>query len=475
MMSIRWRITLWYSSILTILLLMVGTFIYLFFAQREATLFDNRLVQTGNEVIGSITPQGFLFHQWLELPNFDIFSTPNIYLQARDQYGRVVSRSGNLTDHQLPISEEILKNVIRGRAGFETVMLESNKIRIYTTPIISNKQFYGVLQVGGSLEQMERSLANLKWILFIGFLITILSVGCVAWVLAKRVLRPIDDIILATSEIERGQDLKKRIPYDGPPDEIGKLVEQSNHMFARLEKVYDDLEESYQMQKRFVSDASHELRTPLTSIKGNIDFLKKIYKEHPEMIEEILGEVSYEIDRMTRLTNSLLSLARADAGYQMQFQQVQLLPLMEELVPHLEKIKPAIPFKVNQKEQLRGLSINGNEDYLKQLLYILVENAFKYTEEGLVTLTFERSSVQKNGSTELYITICDTGIGIPEQDLAHIFDRFYRGENTHGIKGTGLGLPIAKWIVEQHKGTIEVNSRVGMGTTFTITLPVTQH
>jgi len=152
---------------------------------------------------------------------------------------------------------------------------------------------------------------------------------------------------------------------------------------------------------------------------------------------------------------------------------VQLLPLMEELVPHLEKIKPAIPFKVSQMEQLKGLSINGNEDYLKQLLYILVENAFKYTEEGLVSLTFERSSVQKNGSTELYITICDTGIGIPEQDLAHIFERFYRGENTHGIKGTGLGLPIAKWIVEQHKGTIEVHSRVGMGTTFTITLPVT--
>lgn len=475
-MPIRWKITLWYSSILTLILLVVGVFLYLFFAQKEASEFDDKLQTTSSEVIRSITvennPFRFPYQTQFVLPNMDIFSTSNTFLQAVDTNGRIIDRSASLGKNNLPISKKILNEVARGQSGYDTVTIHNTKMRIYTSPIMDNNKIYGILQVAGTLEQIERSLANLRLILMIVFSFTILIVGAAAWLLAKQVLRPIDQLIKTTSEIEKGQDLKRRIEYNGPADEMGQLIEQSNHMFARLDKVYEDLDESYQMQKRFVSDASHELRTPLTSIKGNIDFLKKIYREKPELIAEIVEEVSSETDRMTRLINNLLSLARADAGYQMKFEPVLLRPLVDEVLPYFEHLKPEIEFQVYHVDQLTDVIVEGNRDYLIQLFYILLENAFKYTNHGSITIRFELHHIGNLQQKELKITISDTGIGIPESDSTHVFERFYRADNTDEIKGTGLGLPIAKWIMEQHHGSITLNSESGKGTTFTILLPV---
>lgn len=431
-------------------------------------------MQTSSEVIRSIKVENnlfnFPFQTQFVLPNMDIFSTSNTFLQAVDKYGRIIDRSASLGRSNLPISKQLLTHT---ESSFATITLQKTKIRIYTMPIMdNNNKMYGILQVGGTLDHIERSLANLRLLLLIVFSVTILIVGGAAWFLAKRVLHPIEQLIQTTSEIEKGQDLKRRIEYDGPMDEIGQLIEQSNHMFARLDQVYEDLDESYQMQKRFVSDASHELRTPLTSIKGNIDFLKKIYKDRPIMVEEIVNDVSSEAERMTRLLNHLLSLARADAGYQIHFEQIQLRPFVEELLPQFEKKSTEVELLVKRIENLDHLYIDGNRDYLVQLIYILMDNAFKYTERGTVTLDFDLKNHGVSKQDKLLISIRDTGIGIREADLPHVFERFYRGENTEVIGGTGLGLPIAKWIVEQHLGIIGIESKVGGGTVINIELPV---
>lgn len=473
-MPIRWKITLWYSIILSLILVVIGFFLYLLFAQKESSEFDERLVQTSSEVIRSIKVENNLFYFPFQtkfvLPNMDIFTTANTFLQAIDLNGNVIDRSASLGKNNLPISKQIISRVKQGESSFATITIHNTKIRIYTMPIMDNDKVYGILQVGGTLDQIEHSLANLRWILVIVFLITILIVGGAAWFLAKRVLRPIDQLIQTTSEIEKGQDLKKRINYTGPADEIGQLIDQSNHMFARLDQVYEDLEQSYQMQKRFVSDASHELRTPLTSIKGNIDFLKKIYKEKPELIEEIINDVANEADRMTRLLNHLLSLARADAGYQIHNEPIAMRDFVDDFLPNVDKLKPEIGFEVKHLERLDGLVLDGNRDYLLQLLYILLENAFKYTKTGTVSVDFNLQ--QQALGKQLMMIISDTGIGIRESDTPHVFSRFYRGENTDIIAGTGLGLPIAKWIVEQHNGSIELKSVAGEGTQVIVCLPV---
>jgi two-component system OmpR family sensor kinase len=476
-MPIRWRITLWYTSILSLILFVLGTFLYLFFAHRETASFDQELAQTGNEIVRSIKIQDsfpFPIRQFV-LPDMDIFEAPNIYLQAIDTRGEIVSRSANLSGYSLPVSRQVLRNAITGNSIYETVEISGSAVRIYSMPILYQDRIIGLLQIGGSLEPIEHSLQNLRLILLIGSVVTLMIVGSAAWFLAKRVLRPIDDVVKATSEIQRGKDLKKRIPYQGPMDEIGSLVDQSNQMFARLEKVYGELEESYQMQKRFVSDASHELRTPLTAIRGNIDFLLKSYEKNPEMIGPVLEDISNDIDRMTRLINHLLSLARADAGYQFTLEEIHLYDFMERLLPQFERMSREVEFKIENLEATRNVYLYGNRDYLHQLFMILMENGFKYTREGSVTLSFSRESGVRESKEWILITVKDTGIGIPAQDLPHIFERFYRGENATGTQGTGLGLPIARWIVEQHKGRIRVESEVGRGTTVTVYLPGNYH
>lgn len=449
--------------------------LYLIFAQREMDSFDERLKQTSIEVIRSIQVENFPFglplRTHLVLPDMDIFSSSNTFLQVIDTNGRIVDRSESLGNNTLPISQRILNKVAQGVSGYDTIRFDQVSLRIYTTPIMSDQHnIFGILQVAGTLEQIEQSLTNLRNLMIMMFSFTILIVGGTAWFLAKQVLRPLDQLIAITSEIQNGKDLKRRIDYDGPADEIGQLIEQSNHMFERLDQVYQHLDESYQMQKRFVSDASHELRTPLTTIKGNIDFLKKVYEKNPEMAGEIIEELSSEADRMARLLNQLLSLARADAGYQMNNSEISIKPLFEELIPQWKKIKEDLTLQVMHLDILESLVIHGNRDYLTQLFHILMDNAFKYTREGHITLNF---AVEHDGRRKyLIIRITDTGIGISESSLPHVFERFYRGDNSQDFTGTGLGLPIAKWIVEQHDGKIDIESKIGEGTTVMVQLPI---
>ncbi len=435
--------------------------------------FDQNLAQTSREVIRSIRiVDSFFFPlQQAVLPDIDIFAAPNTFIQVVDKEGRLVARSASLSRNVLPIHQDTLRAVVTGKSVYETLQLSGHSLRIYNVPIVYQEQIIGLLQVAGSLEPLEETLRNLRLILLGGAFITIFIVSSTAWALAKRVLRPIGEVIRTTSEIQEGEDLRRRIDYNGPPDEIGKLVEQTNLMLGRIDKAYQELEESYQMQKRFVSDASHELRTPLTAVKGNLDFLRKTLKEHPEVGEEVLEEMGQDVDRMMRLIQNLLSLARADAGYQVKKEKIPVGDWLNDLIPQLERFqKTEVPLRVEGMEGVTDLIIDGNRDYLNQLFIILAENAFKYTEAGEVRLVLGKEERGGEGSL-FFATVEDTGIGIPKEDLPHLFRRFYRGKNALEKSGTGLGLPIAKWIVDQHQGDFIVQSEEGVGTQVTIRLP----
>lgn len=472
-MPIRWRLTLWYSIILMFVLFLFGSYIYLFFAHRETADFDQKLASTGKEVIQSIQViDTFPFPlQKIYLPNMDAFSSPGIFLQVIDTHGNIVSRSRNLGDQSLPLGSLSLWHVSEGGGYFETLSVAKVKLRIYNLPLTVNGQLMGMLQVGGTLHEMEESLRNLGLLLLVGGLFTILAAGGTGWFLARRALYPINDVVAAAREIQKVRDLERRIPYHGPPDELGRLIQQFNEMLSRLEIAYTELDDSYQMQKKFVSDVSHELRTPLTSIRGNIDFLRKAYHDDFEISKEVLEETSAELDRLTRLLNDLLSLARADAGYRMEMSEIHVAKFMQELLPQIEGLKRSVHFDIDLNKLPEDLIVWGNQDFLKQLFYILLENAFKYTDRGKVAL-----SLSVSDTTDcLIIRVEDTGIGIPQADLLHIFERFYRGSNTQLLSGTGLGLSVAKWIVDRHHGDIQVNSHDEegrSGTEMIVSLPV---
>lgn len=472
-MTIRWKITLWYSGIITLILFILGFFLYFTFTKWEMNGFDQNLKQTSQEVIRSIRIVDSFFFPLQEavLPDVDIFASPNTFIQVVNREGKLIARSASLSRSVLPIHQSTLQAVVSGKTLYETVNLSGHTLRIYSTPILYQGEIIGLLQVAGSLEPLEETLRNLRLILFTLALLTILIVGTTAWTLAKQVLKPIGEVIRTTSEIQKGEDLRRRIEYSGPPDEIGQLIQQTNLMLERLEQAYHKLESSYQTQKRFVSDASHELRTPLTAIKGNLDFLKKALSEHPEIADEVLEEMGLDVDRMMRLIQNLLSLARADAGYQMKREKIEVGEWIDALFEQLSRYrKEKVRFSIEGREEAEGRTIVGNRDYLNQLFSILVENAFKYTEAGEVTLRVEVK--EEPPSSHLLITVADTGIGIPKEDLPRLFERFYRGKNVAAIGGTGLGLSIAKWITEQHDGEITVNSEEGVGTKVSVRLPL---
>lgn len=472
-MTIRWRITLWYSGIITLVLFLLGFSLYFFFARWEMSGFDENLKQRSQEVIRSIRiVDSFFFPlQQAVLPDIDIFAAPNTFIQVVNKEGRLIARSASLSRSVLPINQGTLRAVVAGKTIYETVSLSGHALRIYSTPILYEGEIIGLLQVAGSLEPLQETLRNLRLILLFLSLATLLIVGTTAWTLARKVLEPIGKVIRTASEIQEGEDLRRRIDYNGPPDEIGRLIEQTNLMLGRLEEAYGELDHSYQMQKRFVSDASHELRTPLTAIKGNLDFLQRALKDHPEMAEEVLAEMRQDVDRMMRLIQNLLSLARADAGYQMKMENLQVGEWMEGLLPQLQRFrKEKVVFRIDGLDGVEHLTVHGNRDYLNQLFIILVENAMKYTEEGEVRLTFAWDK-KGNSGVSLIAKVTDTGIGIPKEDLPHLFRRFYRGKNALTVGGTGLGLPIAQWIVERHQGELQLMSKEGVGTEVTVQLP----
>jgi signal transduction histidine kinase len=245
-------------------------------------------------------------------------------------------------------------------------------------------------------------------------------------------------------------------------------------MFVRIRHSYLELDESIRAQHRFVADASHELRTPLTTIRGNVDLLRKMMTQSsaisPEqqqtLTAEALRDIAEEAERMSRLVHDMLLLARSDAGVELSLEPIELLTLIEETTRKAQFLPRNVEWQVGDLTVLDGVVVLGHADYLQQLLTIFIENAFKYTIEGYVSLDIQL----KNEAVG--IRIRDTGIGLDAEQVPFIFERFYRADPSRGLTaGTGLGLSIARWIIDEHQGSIEVMTTKGEGTTFIIWLP----
>jgi signal transduction histidine kinase len=261
-------------------------------------------------------------------------------------------------------------------------------------------------------------------------------------------------------QITRADDLSRRIPYQGPPDdEVGQLIHAFNQTLSRLENLFH-------MQRRFMADVGHELRTPLTVIKGNVQIMRRMGSTD----EESLSSIESEVDRLTRLVGDLLLLAQAESG------KIPLDRRLVELDSMLLEVLNQMRVLTREKLQLRlgdfdQVLVCGDQDRLKQVLVNLISNAINYTPAGgEVVVGLGKANNQAR------MTVSDNGAGIPAEDLPHIFERFYRGEKARTRardgKGFGLGLSIAYWIVRHHGGRIEVDSTEGKGTTFCVWLPL---
>lgn len=337
-------------------------------------------------------------------------------------------------------------------------MINDHHLRVLSKPLIINGDVRGYIQTATSLATVDAAIDRLMRIMLIGGTVTLLASLLLGDYLTRQALMPVDTIAQTAQQIAAADDLSRRIPYNGPPDELGQLTHTFNKTLERLEQLFN-------VQRRFVADVSHEMRTPLTTIRGNVDLMRRFGYD-----EEAVDAIDDEARRMSRLVDDLLLLAKADAGrLPLDKSVVSVEALVQEVYNQARVLSNGqITVTLGQIEQAHVLA---DADRIKQLLLNLVSNALKYTPEG-GTLTLAARREDDN----VHIDVQDTGIGIPEADLPHIFDRFYRVDKARSRAqgGTGLGLSIAKWIADVHGGCLSVASTPGTGSTFTLTLPVVQ-
>jgi len=468
-------------------LIIFGGIVYFFISWNTYTDLKDEVRAQSEKLV--IVGTSFLNSLDLNLDRQSRIEGKDMYVQLVNYSNGKILRSTNLIDQELSIPYPDADSL--PQLGFvETqVVIGSKKYNMimYQRPLHIQDELVGLLQVGAIPYNEEQFLKGLLNSFLFASIVTVLVAFSIGMIIARQALRPIEKVIDATKSIERGSDLSVRIAEPPVKDEIGTLVDTLNLMLSRLEKAYNELDEAYRAQRRFVSDASHELRTPLTTIRGNIDLLEKmwsqtkvqaqlgeaansiipIHENHFELSQEAMMDISAEAKRMSTLVNDLLALARADAGYVMEKYQVDVYALTEAIVRRAQLLPRRASWEVGDLSALQGVTVYGNEDYLQQLLFIFIENGFKYTPKGSVTL----NAIRKDDYMAWIIS--DTGLGMNPEQVPHIFDRFYRADESRGVTaGTGLGLAIGKWILDEHQGSVEVTTEEGKGSTFTIWLPI---
>lgn len=280
--------------------------------------------------------------------------------------------------------------------------------------------------------------------------------------LMRKMMRPVYDMTRTARSIS-ASDLSMRIDTVHSHDELKELAETFNGMLDRIQK-------SYEQQNRFVSDASHELRTPLSVISGYANLLRRWGSDDKEVLNESVEKIIEEAENMQQLVERLLFLARADK----QTQQVHLeLFCVSDMMSEIAAETRMIDEGHEISEEIKAdVMLTADPALMKQAVRAVVENSVKYTPAGGNILLCCRRTPEF-----VELTVADTGAGISEKDLPHIFDRFYKADEsrTRGKKGSsGLGLSIVKWIVERHGGKIQVESKSGSGTTTKILLPENQ-
>lgn len=484
-MSIRLKLTLWYSGLFAIAFILFGIIVYRVVYHNTMSELRERL----REVAAQVQPSGGFFGEYnldSTAPGFDASVIGIQLVDYRESHeGIVLGKSRNMIGARGSEVTLPYPNQSEARERFVNTRIGKYSFYIYQKPVpLKGTQDIGaLLLVGANTDTEERFFSQLRGILWMSGGAALLAAFLLGMFLSRKALAPIGRVTASARRIQSGSELGLRIPREKADDEVGRLTDTLNGMLSGLEKAYKNLEETNAAQRRFVSDASHELRTPLTTIRGNVDLIEKIWAvpegeagdppqgmsdaDKRQLSLESIRDIADEARRMSRLVNDLLALARADAGYAVEMENLSLRPLAEEAARRASFLPRRAEWLVGPFEALDGVWVRGNRDYLLQLLFILIENGFKYTNEGSVRL-YGTLAGQYVG-----LTVVDTGIGLRSEDIPHIFERFYRADVSRGeTSGTGLGLSIAKWIAELHQATIDVQSRPGEGSAFTLWLPV---
>ena len=457
-MSVRWRLTIFNALAIGAILLVSS--LTLFFLLRAALLSEledtvkNRARVAAREVeAGETLDRGD-----------DELTLDGVFFVVRDGDGEVLTRTTDLDD---PEDDPVWKRALESEEpqGGVTDLSESGSDYVFAVPVEPDKGQARVVEAGKSTETTGEILDTFAGVLAGVALAAFLLSAVGAYLMARAALSPVEAVVGAAREITSG-DLSKRLPVANPKDEIGRLATTFNALLSRLEAAFSRREEALERQRRFAADASHELRTPLTSVIGHARMLDEwALEEDPDRSKRSVRAIRREAGRMRTLVEALLALTRGDEGPGLEVGRHDLATVAAEAVQTARDTADG-KVSIEYAHPERSVEATFDRDRVRQVASILLDNAVRYTPEGGSVAVQLR---EENGLAE--IEISDTGIGIPEDRLPLVLERFYRADPSRADGGAGLGLSIARQIAASHGGEIQAKSTPGKGSTFTLILP----
>jgi len=453
--TIRRRLTLLNTLALAVLLAAFAALIYLLQARAIIERVDEKMEESWRQLQRDprLIEEPAARERWLK----ESWERDEVAIGVFAPDGRLLAQTAELPAGAMPeYAVNIPQEAPPPQLQFSTQVLPIVGERRQLLAVLPHNGAKSVVIFVSDLAEAHRRLAQLRAILLTVVPVMLLLAGLVAYFLAGRALAPVAALEREARAIG-AESLDRRLPIANPHDELGRLTATMNDMVGRLERSFAEM-------KRFTADASHELRTPLAVMRAEIE-VAQAKPLSPDDMQLLLSSVLEECERVTRLTDQLLTLARQDAGMLLRRQRVDVAELLGGAV---ERLRPLAEVKrLELKFTSTPAVVDGDPDQLRQVFVNILDNAIKHTESGSVTVTL--TATEK----EISVSVRDTGVGIPQEHLPHVFERFYRVDKARSRErgGTGLGLSIARGIVFAHGGRIDIASKPGEGTTCTVTLP----
>ncbi|QIL40879.1 HAMP domain-containing histidine kinase [Pedobacter sp. HDW13] len=447
-MKIAKKITLLFAILSAVIISLLSGFVWYFSNEFAFEDFYKRL-----EARVKIAAQIKLYE---DVNNTAYAKMRNQYLERLPSEKEYIMRAGEVKalDRKLPASfYNRIKTGAMARYRVEN--------HFYAGKFFENKNSGYIVIVSANDPFGFRELKDLQRILIIGFFLSVILSFIVGWKFSNYMLMPLRNIIKSVKKI-KAENLHLRLDVKDGNDEMSQLAQTFNNMLNRLETAFET-------QNNFISNASHELRTPLTIISGEVELAMKTIDDQQKQ-EKALSKIKDEAERLEHILTSLLGLAQSGFnGKNQPWEEVRMDELLWEIKDSVNQVHPnskiEIDFsKLPDDENL--LTLRANKNLMKLALNNIVSNACKYSNEKLVSV-----SIESNANT-LSIAVTDRGIGIPQTDIQHIFEPFYRASNTNDFKGYGVGLPLSLNIIRLHRGSIAIKSQEGVGTEIKVLLPI---
>ncbi|MDP8923931.1 MAG: HAMP domain-containing protein, partial [Chloroflexota bacterium] len=374
-MSIRLRLTLWYTTILILVLAGFALLVYVVIGQQLASQLDYdirlRALQASRTLRAVSAGYPYRGGSQLDLPSMLPTVDDGLYTQIVGPRGNVLATSRNMTE-PLPVPPDTLRQALAGREVHDTLTVGDERLEVYSAPLLLNGEAVGMLQVAAPREPLEASQARLRLILGGVVVGTAALAAGLGWLLATLAMRPVDRMTRTAHAIGSSADLSRRLPEPPQHDELGRLARTFNEMLCQLDA-------AIATQRRFLADASHELRTPLAAIRTNVQALLRGADADPAEREPALRSIARETDRMGRLLADLLALARADAGQPLARERLALDAILLDVYEQQRALAGEVRLRIGELEQVE---VRGDPDRLKQLALNLVDNALRYTPSG---------------------------------------------------------------------------------------------